>query len=78
MLLIGSTCFRHYYAHHQELATIMVVTTFVVLFCKDGGVSVNVKVWFLVVYVRCEVLCRLVEAGNMFLLILIVVILYAW
>ena len=56
----------------------MVVTTFVVLFCKDGGVSVNVKVWFLVVYVRCEVLCRLVEAGNMFLLILIVVILYAW
>ena len=23
VLLIGSTCFGHYYAHHQELATIM-------------------------------------------------------
>jgi len=23
VLLIGSTCFRHYYAHHQELATIL-------------------------------------------------------
>jgi len=23
VLLIGSTCFRHYYAHHQEIATIM-------------------------------------------------------
>jgi len=22
VLLIGSTCFRHYYAHHQELAVI--------------------------------------------------------
>ena len=27
VLLIGSTCFGHYYAHHQELATIMLVTT---------------------------------------------------
>jgi len=75
VLLIGSTCFGHYYAHHQKLATIMLITTLVVSFCKDGK---YVKLWFLVVYVRCEVLCRFVVAGNVFLLILIVVILYAW
>jgi hypothetical protein len=58
----------------------MLITTLVVSFCKDGGVSVNVNLWFLVVYVRCEVLCRFVVAGNVFLLILIliVVIFYAW
>jgi len=78
VLLIGSTCFGQYYAHHQEFATIMFITTLVVSFCKDGGDSINVKLWFLVVYVRCEVLCRLVVAGNVFLLILIVVILYVW
>ena len=55
-LIIGSTCFGHYYAHHQELATMMLITTLVVSFCKDGGVSVSVNLWFLVVYVRCEVL----------------------
>ena len=33
---------------------------------------------FLVVCVLCEVLCRFVVAGNVFLLILIVVILYVW
>ena len=27
VLLIGSTCFGHYFAHHQELATIMLITT---------------------------------------------------
>ena len=42
----------------------MLIATFVVSFCKDGGGSVNVKLWFLVVYVRCEVLCCLVVAGN--------------
>ena len=26
----------------------MLITTLVVSFCKDGGVSVNVKLWFLV------------------------------
>ena len=57
VLLTGSTCFGHYYAHRQELATIMLITTLVISFCKDGGGSVNVKLWFLVVYVRCEVLC---------------------
>ena len=29
VLLTGSTCFGHYYAHHQELVTIMLITTFV-------------------------------------------------
>ena len=29
-LLIGSTCFGHYYAHHQKLANIMLITTLVV------------------------------------------------
>jgi len=70
VLLIGSTCFGHYYAHHQELATIMLITTLVVSFCKDESYSVNVKLWILVVCVRCEALCRLVVAGNVFLLIL--------
>ena len=78
VLLIGSTCFGHYCAHHQELATIMLITTLDVSFCKDGGGRVNVKLCFLVVYVRFEVLCRLVVAGNVFLLILIVVILCVW
>ena len=67
VLLIGSTCFGHHYALHQELATIMLITTLVVSFCKVGGGSVNVKLWFLVVYVRCEVLCLLVVTGNVFL-----------
>ena len=56
----------------------MLITTLVVSFCKDGGVSVNVNLWFLVVCVGCEVLFRFVVAGNVFLLILIVVIFYAW
>jgi len=54
----------------------MLITTLVVSFCKFGGGSVNVKLWLLVVSVRCEVLCRLVVSGNVFLLILIVVILH--
>jgi len=49
----------------------MLITTLVVSFCKDGGGSVSVKLWFLVVCVRCEVLCRLVVVGNVFLIILI-------
>ena len=56
----------------------MLTTTLVVSFCKDGVVNVNVKLWFIVVYVQCEVLCSLVVAGNVFLLMLIVVYLYAW
>ena len=56
----------------------MFITTLVVSFCKDGSGSVNAKLWFLVVCVQCEVVCRLVVAGNVYLLILIVVILCAW
>ena len=78
VLLIGSTCFGHYYAHQKELAAIMLITTLVVSFYKDGGGSVNVKLWFLVVCVRCEVLCRSVVIDNVFLLIFIVVILCVW
>ena len=64
---MGSTYFGHYYAHHQELATMMLITTLVVSFCKDGGVRIKLKLWFVVVYLRCEVLCRLVVDGNVFL-----------
>ena len=53
----------------------MLITTLVVSFCKDGRGSVNVKLCFLVVYVRREVLCRSVVLDNVFLLILIFVIL---
>ena len=70
-----STCFVHYNAHHQELTTKMLITTLVVSFCKHGRGSVNIKLGFLVVYVRCEVLCRSVVLDNVFLLILVVVIL---
>jgi len=44
----------------------MLITTLVVSFCKDGGVSVSVNLWFLVVCVRCDVLCGLVAAGKVF------------
>ena len=53
----------------------MLITTLVVSFSKDEGGSFNVKLWFLVVYGQCEVLCPLVVAGNVFLLILLFVIL---
>jgi hypothetical protein len=53
----------------------MLITTLVVSFYKDGGGSVSVKVRYLAVCVRCEVLCRLVVSGNVLLLILSVVIL---
>jgi len=42
----------------------MLITTLVVSFCKDRGVSVNVNLCFFVVYVWCEVLCCFVVAGN--------------
>ena len=32
VLRIGSTCFGHYYAHHQELATMLLITTLFVSF----------------------------------------------
>ena len=34
----------------------LLFTTLVVSFGKDGGVSVNVTLWFLVVCVRCDVM----------------------
>jgi len=74
VLLIGSTCFGHYCAHHQDLTTIVLITTMVVSFFKDGRGSVNVKLWFLVVYGQCEVLCRSVVLDNALLVILTVVI----
>ena len=58
--------------------TIMLITTLIVSFFKDGVANVNLKLWFLVVYVRCEVVCHLVVAGNVFLLTLTFVILYEW
>jgi len=45
----------------------LLITTLVVSFCKDRGGSINVKLWFLVVYLRCEVVCRLAVDGNVFL-----------
>ena len=30
--MIGSTCFGHYYAHHQELTTTVLITTWAVRF----------------------------------------------
>jgi hypothetical protein len=56
----------------------MLITKLVVSFCKDGRVSINVNVWFLEVCVGCELLCPFVVAGNVFLLISVVVIFYAW
>jgi len=64
----------HYYAHHLELTTIMLITTFVVSFCKDGRDSANIKVWFLVVYVLCEVLCRSVALDSRELLMMGIVV----
>jgi len=33
---IRSTCFGHCYAHHQELTTIVLITTRSVRLCKDA------------------------------------------
>ena len=41
--MIGSTCFGHYYAHHQELTTVVLITTWVVRFCKEARGGVNVS-----------------------------------
>ena len=52
----------------------ILITTLVVSFCKNGGVSFSVNLWFLVLCVQCDVLCNFVIAGNVFVLILMVVI----
>jgi hypothetical protein len=36
ILIICSTCFGHFYAHHHELTTIVLITTRAVRFCKDA------------------------------------------
>jgi len=45
ILLIGLTCFGHYCAHHQDLATMMLITTlvvsFLVCFMLEVGVSLK-------------------------------------
>ena len=33
-------------------------------FCKDGGLSVSVNLWCLVVCVWCDVFCRFVVVGR--------------
>jgi len=59
------------------------ITTSVVLFCKDGGFSISVYLWCLVVCVWCEVLCRSVVVGRCilidirrFLLCLVIIVFY--
>ena len=42
--MLGSTCFGHHYAHHQEFTTMTLVTTQAVWFCKY--VCSNVSVVF--------------------------------
>jgi len=36
-----------------------------ILFCKDGGFSISVNLWCLVVCVWCDVLCRFVVVGRL-------------
>jgi len=38
----------------MPIATMMLITTLVVSFCKDGGVSISVNLWFLLVYVQLQ------------------------
>jgi len=59
MLLI---CFGHYYAHHQELTTVMLITTLLVafLFCCRFGSWVRVG-WS---SVRAAGYCPLQPTGN--------------
>jgi len=47
MLVLGSTCFGHHYAHHQELTTIALVTTYAVWFwrCCWLGVKCRQNGW---------------------------------
>jgi len=37
VLLIGSTCFQHYYAHHHELATMALIVSFLVCCLLEVG-----------------------------------------
>jgi len=42
----------------------MLITALIISFFKGGRANVNVKLCFLLVCVRCEVLCRLVVLDN--------------
>jgi len=46
----------------------MLITTIIDSFCEDRRGSINVKLWFLVLYVLCEVHYRSVVLDNVFLL----------
>ena len=41
VLLVGSTCLGYYYAHHQELETMMLITTLVVSFLDCSRLEVR-------------------------------------
>jgi len=43
MLMLGSTCFGHHYAHHQELTTIALVTTEAVWFSSCCWMEVKCR-----------------------------------
>ena len=43
ILMIGSTCFGHYYAHHQELAAIVLITTWAVPFLSCCWLEVRCR-----------------------------------
>ena len=43
MLMLGSTCFGHHYAHHQELTTIALVTTEAVWFSSCCWLEVKCR-----------------------------------
>ena len=43
MLMLGSTCFGHHYAHHQELTTIALVTPLTVWFSSCCWMSVRTE-----------------------------------
>ena len=46
-------------------------------FCKDGGASVSVNLWCLVLCIWCVVCCCFVVVSNVFVLLLTVVTFYA-
>ena len=56
VLLIGSTCFGHYYAYHQELATIMLITTLVVSFLIGCRLEVSCGLAGVVSWLEAEAL----------------------
>jgi len=71
ILIICSTCFRHFYAHRQELTTVVLITTWPIRFCRDAWGGVSVSYGICGACLVCEVLpifCRVVIANNKFIL----------